>query len=101
MSDNLGEMSQGELVELMHRVADEIESRMIIHADQCVCCGAYVPEGRQICSACEKQMEEGVPDGTVVDDRDRRFFRRVRRHFAHGAVLRKRRGRPEKKVVGR
>lgn len=23
--------------------------------DTCVCCGAYVPEGRQVCSDCERE----------------------------------------------
>ena len=29
--------------------------------DVCVCCGAFVPEGRQICRECEKAMERGRP----------------------------------------
>ena len=24
-------------------------------ADGCVCCGEYVPEGRQVCPTCEKK----------------------------------------------
>lgn len=24
-------------------------------SDRCVCCGAYVPEGRQICPQCERE----------------------------------------------
>lgn len=28
--------------------------------DLCVCCGEYVPEGRQVCPACEKKyLNEG------------------------------------------
>lgn len=26
--------------------------------DYCVCCGAPVPEGRQVCWICEKEAEE-------------------------------------------
>lgn len=26
--------------------------------DTCVCCGKYVPEGRQICAACENSGKE-------------------------------------------
>jgi hypothetical protein len=26
--------------------------------DCCVCCGGYVPEGRQVCISCEKKSEE-------------------------------------------
>ena len=29
-----------------------------IRHDGCVCCGAYVPEGRQVCISCEKKSEE-------------------------------------------
>jgi superfamily II helicase len=27
---------------------------MIMSEDRCVCCGKYVPEGRQVCNDCEK-----------------------------------------------
>jgi len=27
---------------------------MEVNMDTCVCCGAYVPEGRWVCSVCEK-----------------------------------------------
>ena len=26
--------------------------------DRCVCCGAIIPEGRMVCSTCEKAVEE-------------------------------------------
>lgn len=29
--------------------------------DVCVCCGAFVPEGRQICRDCEQGIEKGKP----------------------------------------
>ena len=29
-----------------------------IKHDTCVCCGGYVPEGRQVCITCEKKSEE-------------------------------------------
>ena len=54
MKIELGKMTDPELVELMHDVAGEIEGRMIVAADRCVCCGQYVPEGRQICPNCER-----------------------------------------------
>jgi predicted nucleic acid-binding Zn ribbon protein len=28
--------------------------------DCCVCCGAYVPEGRQVCVSCEKRSDEAM-----------------------------------------
>jgi hypothetical protein len=49
-----GRLSDPELIELMHQVTNEIESRMIVYLDRCVCCGAPVPEGRQICPNCER-----------------------------------------------
>jgi hypothetical protein len=27
--------------------------------DYCVICGAYVPEGRQVCGLCERRVEGG------------------------------------------
>jgi hypothetical protein len=27
-------------------------------SDTCVCCGGYVPEGRQVCHICEKRTED-------------------------------------------
>ena len=30
--------------------------------DACVCCGAYVPEGRMICPQCEAKSNEGNED---------------------------------------
>ena len=29
-----------------------------IEIDTCVCCGVYVPEGRQACVKCEREVEE-------------------------------------------
>lgn len=28
------------------------------NADRCVCCGAVIPEGRQVCPICERQWPE-------------------------------------------
>ena len=28
--------------------------------DRCVCCGAYVPEGRQVCLSCERRVFLGM-----------------------------------------
>ena len=36
--------------------------------DQCVCCGAYVPEGRWICWMCE-HVEEITAEKEVSDQR--------------------------------
>lgn len=27
-------------------------------SDRCVCCGEYVPEGRQVCTACEYKAQQ-------------------------------------------
>ena len=27
--------------------------------EQCVCCGAVIPEGRQVCPNCERRAEDG------------------------------------------
>lgn len=29
--------------------------------DKCVCCGAYVPEGRQVCLNCENRVRRKCP----------------------------------------
>ena len=28
-----------------------------MNADRCVCCGTYVPEGRQVCPTCERDAD--------------------------------------------
>ena len=33
----------------------------------CVCCGAEIPEGRQICYQCEHQYEEGEDNDNARD----------------------------------
>ncbi len=33
--------------------------------DRCVCCGAYVPEGRQVCIKCEKVAETQEDSGRL------------------------------------
>ena len=58
MTVDLGEMTLPELIELLHRVADEIQLRLMEQAghvaeDRCVCCGEIVPEGRYVCPKCE------------------------------------------------
>lgn len=33
--------------------------------EKCVCCGAEIPEGRQVCPSCERAFKRWVfPDGT-------------------------------------
>ncbi len=56
MKMELGKLTDPELVELMHDVAGEIEGRMMAAADRCVCCGRYVPEGRQTCPVCDLEF---------------------------------------------
>lgn len=36
--------------------------------DGCVCCGAYVPEERQVCASCEKKSEAGGVAKTNSDE---------------------------------
>ena len=31
--------------------------------ETCVCCGEVIPEGRQVCSSCIKQIKEYKVDG--------------------------------------
>lgn len=65
--------------------------------DICVCCGAYVPEGRQVCYDCEREVEyrekHTVIDGdsttttilTVFKQhpvKEYRFLNRLKRIFA-------------------
>lgn len=38
----------------MFRVRQMIEH--YIPADRCVCCGDVIPEGRQVCPGCEKEV---------------------------------------------
>ena len=28
--------------------------------DRCVCCGVYIPEGRQVCPICEAKLNDHV-----------------------------------------
>lgn len=32
------------------------------NTDRCVCCGEYVPEGRQVCPLCQAAMARGMWD---------------------------------------
>ena len=46
------------------------KKRWIIQSDQCVMCGAPVPEGRQVCPMCEAKVThawEGLPDQNTRD----------------------------------
>lgn len=31
-------------------------------ADRCVCCGEFIPEGRQVCPQCEGRAEDEKKD---------------------------------------
>ena len=35
--------------------------------DECICCGATVPEGRMICLGCEKGGIKWEPDRNIPD----------------------------------
>ena len=45
--------------------SNELERRVMMteqmpytEKDICVCCGRYVPEGRQVCPICEKEVDD-------------------------------------------
>lgn len=38
-----------------------------ITEDRCVCCGAIIPEGRQVCVACEKATDQLTSEQLVYD----------------------------------
>ena len=44
-----------------------MQSHYLIH-EACVCCGAPVPEGRQVCRECEKRPGSGEPLGACLLD---------------------------------
>ncbi len=44
-----------EMEEMAQRLARKYEEVNENPEEGCVCCGAYVPEGRQICPICERQ----------------------------------------------
>jgi DNA-directed RNA polymerase specialized sigma24 family protein len=45
--------------------------------DTCVCCGAYVPEGRQVCHFCEKRTEARIVNDALnkLDEAQRAIVR--------------------------
>ena len=45
------------------RIAEVVRREKHVYntSDSCVCCGAYAPEGRQVCLGCERREEsEGI-----------------------------------------
>jgi len=42
------------------RIAEVVRREKHVYntSDSCVCCGAYVPEGTQICRSCERREEK-------------------------------------------
>ena len=38
-----------------------------MNVDRCVCCGAIIPEGRQVCLLCELEVEERDFGNTETD----------------------------------
>ena len=47
--------------------------------NRCVCCGKIVPEGRQVCPACDKCAHVWVYDGLCKDDGKAYFTYRCRK----------------------
>jgi hypothetical protein len=35
-------------------------------AETCVCCGAVIPEGRQVCPSCEQTQSKSIPHNDVI-----------------------------------
>jgi len=54
--------SNGELAQMEQAVKSRAEN-----SDRCVCCGAYVPEGRMVCTQCEKN-EYKSPVSVMISD---------------------------------
>ena len=52
----------------------------MVSADTCICCGEIVPEGRQICGACERIVNEfnklGNPGPVITPDELRLILER-------------------------
>lgn len=46
-------------VERIKTRGDEESKTTLGHVDTCVCCGAYIPEGRMVCERCERNIVEG------------------------------------------
>ena len=53
--------------------------------NRCVCCGAIIPEGRQVCPKCEKEGGCGAVVGNPADPPVRRlgYLDKIRRWW-HG-----------------
>lgn len=50
-----GEMlSGGNSAFILEKVRNEIAAE---RADRCACCGAVIPEGRQVCPKCEREVK--------------------------------------------
>ena len=47
-------------------------------SERCVCCGEAIPEGRQVCPACEKGAKR--EDKMTINE----FSEKARRHCRHG-----------------
>lgn len=39
-------------------MTDHVDTKQAENANTCVCCGAIIPEGRQVCPKCEKIIDE-------------------------------------------
>lgn len=48
-----------EIQEAIRGIIDRNRSQSILrNTETCVCCGAEIPEGRQVCPACEAKVRE-------------------------------------------
>ena len=57
------------MIKLYRKFKDFLKKELRVHsptnpepwsnnrAEICVCCGAIIPEGRQVCPSCEKKVE--------------------------------------------
>ena len=58
--------------------------------DHCLFCGAYVSEGRQVCSDCEKKIMGGrtpVVDGLTLEEIDLGAINGIYYRFNHGIAF--------------
>jgi len=53
LKDLIADYGDARIVDVVRR-----EKHVYNTSDSCVCCGAYVPEGTQVCWRCRKVVEE-------------------------------------------
>lgn len=58
---NTDKWSDKEIEEALRNILDQDRNRtqsISRNTETCVCCGAEIPEGRQVCPACEAKVRE-------------------------------------------